>query len=136
MFLDPAGTPMYERLCRISLDGRRFTPADSIAPHESGRNWLREKLTEPFEGNTVVVTHHAPSARSVPQRFATDLLTPAFASNLETLLDGTQVAGWIHGHMHDPAAYAINGSRVICDPRGYPGERVTGRFDPTLCVAI
>lgn len=52
----------------ISREGRRFTPADSIALHESGRSWLREKLAEPFAGSTVVVTHHAPSARSVPQR--------------------------------------------------------------------
>jgi hypothetical protein len=38
--------------------------------------------------------------------------------------------------MHDPAAYALNGTRVICNPRGYPGELVTGRFDPTLCVNV
>lgn len=120
----------------ISLDGRRFTPADSIALHESSRSWLREKLAEPFDDSTVAVTHHAPSARSVPPRFTTDLLTPAFASNLEDLLDGTRVAVWIHGHMHDPAAYAINGSRVICNPRGYTGELAASRFDPALCVNV
>ena len=54
----------------ISLENRLFTPADSIALHESGRSWLRESWAEPFEGKTVVVTHHAPSARSVPKRFA------------------------------------------------------------------
>ena len=120
----------------VSLEGRRFTPADSIALHESGRSWLRDKLAEPFDGSTVVVTHHAPSARSVPRRFTTDPLTPAFASDLEDLLDGTRVAIWIHGHMHDPAAYEINGSRVICNPRGYPGEVGTGRFEPSLCVDV
>lgn len=51
-------------------------------------------------------------------------------------MDGTRVALWIHGHMHDPAAYALSGSRVICNPRGYPGELVTGHFDPTLCVDV
>lgn len=120
----------------ISVEDRRFTPADSTALHELARSWLREKLAEPFEGRTVVVTHHAPSARSVPSRFATDLLTPAFASNLEDLLDGTGVNVWIHGHMHDPTAYVHNGSRVICNPRGYPGERVTGHFDPALCIDV
>lgn len=120
----------------IRLEGREFTPADSIALHESSRRWLRERLAEPFDGTTVVVTHHAPSARSVPPRFATDLLTPAFASNLEDLMDGTRVPVWVHGHMHDPADYAINGSRVICNPRGYPGEPVGGRFRPTLCGDI
>lgn len=120
----------------VSLKGRRFTPADSIALHESSRSWLRDQLAEPFGGSTVVVTHHAPSARSVPRRFTTDPLTPAFASDLEDLLDGTRAAIWIHGHMHDPAAYEINGSRVICNPRGYPGEVATGRFEPSLCVDV
>lgn len=120
----------------VSLEGRRFTPADSIALHESSRSWLRDKLAEPFDGSTVVVTHHAPSARSVPRRFTTDPLTPAFASDVEDLLDGKRVAIWIHGHMHDPAAYEINGSRVICNPRGYPGEVAAGRFDPSLCVDV
>jgi hypothetical protein len=38
--------------------------------------------------------------------------------------------------VHDPADYAINGSRVICNPRGYPGELAAGRFDPTLCIYV
>lgn len=129
------------RLCMndfalIRMDGRPFTPGDSIALHEASRSWLVEKLAEPFDGRTVVVTHHAPSARSVPPRFATDVLTPAFASNLGALLDGTRVALWIHGHMHDPVDYAVNGTRVICNPRGYPGEPSGRFFKPGLCVAV
>lgn len=120
----------------ISRGGRRFTPADSIDLHEASRRWLSERVAEPFAGSTVVVTHHAPSARSVPTRFATDLLTPAFASNLEHLMDGTRAALWVHGHMHDPADYEINGTRVICNPRGYPGEPASRHFDPVLCVIV
>jgi predicted phosphodiesterase len=109
----------------IQYEGRRFTPTDSIAVHETSRQWLTGELQQPFDGKTVVVTHHAPSARSVPPRFATDLLTPAFASNLEHLMDGQRAALWIHGHTHDPFDYEINGTRVICNPRGYPGESMS-----------
>jgi len=47
-------------------------------------------LAESFDGKTVVVTHHAPSSQSVHPRYANDLLTPAFASNLENLMDGNR----------------------------------------------
>jgi predicted phosphodiesterase len=106
----------------IRYGDRRFTPADSVALHEVSRRWLTAKLAEPFGGKTIVVTHHAPSARSVAPRFVNDLLTPAFASNLEELMDGQRAVLWIHGHMHDPFDYEINGTRVVCNPRGYPGE--------------
>ena len=120
----------------IRRGGRPFTPADSIELHESSRKWLGEKFAESFDGRTVVVTHHAPSVRSVPARFSTDLLTPAFASDVEGMLDGSRVSVWIHGHMHDSADYSINGTRVICNPRGYPGEPSGRLFNPALCVKV
>jgi predicted phosphodiesterase len=120
----------------IQCDGRRFTPADSVALHEISRQWLTRELEQPFNGKTVVVTHHAPSARSVPPRFTRDLLTPAFASNLEHLMDGQRAALWIHGHTHDPFDYEINGTRVICNPRGYPGENASWTSRAALVVEI
>lgn len=64
------------------------------------------------------------------------LLTPAFAGNLEPLLDGSRVSLRIHGHMHDPVDYTVNGGRVLCNPRGYPGEPGGSRFDPAMCVEL
>ena len=85
----------------IKNQGRRFTPEDAARLHTVSRGWLASMLTESFDGRTVVVTHHAPSSRSVHPRYARDLLTPAFASNLEMLMDSDRVSLWVHGHMHD-----------------------------------
>ena len=41
---------------------------------------------------------------------------------------------WIHGHTHTFFDYRAGGARVICNPRGYPGE-ATG-FRPDLIVDI
>jgi len=76
----------------ISNQGQRFTPEEAIRLHTASRHWLAAMLAEPFDGRTVVVTHHAPSSRSVHPRYAHDLLTPAFASNLENLMEGERVA--------------------------------------------
>jgi hypothetical protein len=81
----------------IRNGGQRFTPEDAIRLHTASRGWLVTMLAEHFAGKTGVVTHHAPSSRSVHPRYASDLLTPAFASNLENLMDGDRAALWVHG---------------------------------------
>ncbi len=120
----------------IRNNGRLFSPEDSIQFHEASQSWLAEKLSKPYGGKIVVVTHHAPSPRSVPPRFATDLLTPAFASNLETLMDGDRAALWVHGHTHDVFDYEIYGTRVVCNPRGYVPHELTRDFRPDWVVEI
>ena len=120
----------------IQNHGRRFTPEDAARRHAASRGWLASMLAQPFDGKTVVVTHHAPSSRSVPARYARDLLTPAFASNLETLMDSDGVALWIHGHIHDSFDYEIDGTRVVCNPRGYAPNALTPDFRPDFIVEI
>lgn len=120
----------------IQCRGRRFTPEDALRRHAASRNWLANRLTEPFDGKTVVVTHHAPSSGSVSPRFAHDPLTPAFVSNLEELMGGNRVALWIHGHTHDPFDYQVRGTRVVCNPRGYAPYDLTPDFRPGFVVAV
>jgi len=120
----------------IRINGNRFTPEDSIELHTKTRDWLSCMLSEPFNGKTVVITHHAPSSKSVSPRFAKDLLTPAFASNLEELMEGNRVALWVHGHTHDGFDYEVFGTRVICNPRGYVTYEENQEFNPELLVEI
>ncbi len=116
--------------------GRKFTPQDAARLHTASRGWLASKLAEPFDGRTVVVTHHAPSSRSVHPRYARDLLTPAFASNLENLMDGDRPTLWVHGHMHESYDYDIYGTRVICNPRGYAPDALNPDFRPDWLIVI
>jgi len=83
-----------------------------------------------------VVTNHAPSSQSVHPRYANNLLTPAFASNLENLMDGDRVTLWSHGHMHESFDYDVYGTRVICNPRGYSPEALNPDFRPDFVVEV
>ena len=120
----------------IQNNGQRFTPEDAIRLHTASRDWLALMLAEPFDRNTVVVTHHAPSSQSVHPRYARDLLTPAFASNLENLMEGDRAALWVHGHMHESFDYKIYGTRVVCNPRGYAPEALNPDFRPDWVIEI
>lgn len=117
----------------IRLGDRRFAPEDARHRHEQSVAWLRSRLAVPFAGPTVVVTHHAPSPRSIPDRYVGDSLSPAFASDLEALVAGADA--WIHGHTHAFRDYRVGNCRVLSTPRGYVSYRkqeYTGFVDPLV----
>lgn len=113
-----------------------FSPALSIELHEQSLAWLKTKLAESFAGQTVVVTHHLPSIRSVVDRFKNDLLCACFASELGYLFGKMDL--WVHGHTHDNLDYETNGTRVICNPRGYVTSRSAenSKFNPSLVIEL
>ncbi len=127
---------------RIRIDASpgsaALTPQDTVDLFIRNAAWLREELATPHPGPTVVITHHAPSPRSIHPRFADSLLNACFVSEAEDLLDGSRVNLWIHGHTHDSFDYRCNGTRVVCNPRGYArgGVNENAAFDPLLTIEI
>ncbi|MCT7319291.1 metallophosphoesterase [Ralstonia sp. CHL-2022] len=96
---------------------RKLQPRDTIQMHFAARQWLTGELTLSTQRKRVVVTHHAPSKQSVPLQYQGDLLTPAYASHMDDVVELADL--WIHGHMHDSFDYGMGKCRVICNPRGY-----------------
>lgn len=116
-------------------------PGEALSPeltrelHLRQRGWLKARLAEPFDGSTVVVTHHLPHPGSVHARYDGDALNPAFASDLGALF-GANVQLWAHGHTHESCDYRVGATRVICNPRGYIPQLPNPAFDPELRVSI
>jgi Icc-related predicted phosphoesterase len=125
------------RLIRVSPAFRKLLPADTAKMHRKSRTWLKGELRRAKTENkkTVVITHNAPSLRSVPARYKTDPLSAAFASNMEDLIFEAGPDLWVHGHIHDSSDYRIGNTRVICNPRGYAHEP-NPDFDADLVVEI
>lgn len=113
---------------------KRFLPVDAAKMHYASRNYIRETLAQPFDGVTVVVTHHLPSMKSVPDRFIRDFATPAFASDLDEIIEEGKPDLWVHGHTHDSCDYVLGDTKVLCNPRGYDDENP--KFDRHLVVEI
>lgn len=97
--------------------GRRLTPEDTIDFHREAIRFLGERLAVPFDGPTVVVTHHGPHPLSVHPRWAGTLSSGAFVSDLTPLLGQCRL--WVHGHTHDGFDYTVKGTRVVANPMGY-----------------
>jgi len=136
-----AATRLLRDFSRITLSESAvaaFTPDDAAALFKRHAGWLGTKLAEPHDGPTVVITHHSPSPKSIHPRFADSLLNACFVSDLESLAGAGRAQLWIHGHTHDSFDYRLNGTRVVCNPRGYARGEVNenARFDPTLTVEV
>lgn len=122
-----------------------FTAQDALQIHQQSRDWLATKLDAAHDGPTVVITHHGPHPNSIHPRYAGTLLNAAFVSDLTPLIAKADL--WIHGHVHDSFDYAISGTRVIANPRGYAVNRraaqspaqlewENGGFDARLVVRV
>ena len=70
------------------------------------------------------VIHHLPSFASVHEEYRNSSGNDFFASELSLkILDMKKPPKLIvHGHTHRRIDYMIGDTRVICNPRGYPGE--------------
>ena len=136
-----AGMNDYREIRLAKAGYRKIKPLDVAQWHLEDRVWLQDRLAEPFSGSTVVVTHMAPSSRSVPDRYRADHLSAAFASDLDFLVSKADL--WVHGHIHDSMDYQIGVARVVCNPLGYPLRSSDGHwyrenpaYDPNLIVEV
>lgn len=116
-----------------------FLPTDAFDEHRKCIKELREgqyDMTR-IDDKKIIMTHHAPTARSVHPRFAGDILNYAYYTNLEDImLDNATVKYWFHGHMHDNHDYMVGECRVVCNPRGYAGYQLNEGFNPEFELEI
>lgn len=107
---------------------RRIRPLDTATWAAQTRSWLENELHTPFDGPTVVITHHAPSAKSL-QWGVREALDATDANPWDDMMDIPGLVLWLHGHTHHPVDYRIGKTRVFSNPRGYPGQNIAFRRD-------
>lgn len=107
----------------------KFYPAIAYREHIISKNFLEKETTEPC----VVVTHHAPSLKSIAPIYQNDTyMNGGYASDLEHMMNDN-IKVWCHGHTHTSFDYTVNNTRVICNPFGYPGEKL---IDPVVMFEV
>lgn len=97
---------------------------------------LREALSNNRHRKVVVMTHHAPSEKSIAEKYLNDPATFAYWTDLSDLMIGFKPALWIHGHTHNSSDYMIGETRVISNPLGYYFVDKNPEYNPKLVVEI
>lgn len=146
----------------VQIDGRRFfggtlwfeEPPPQVEPLKRLFNdflliqgfepWVYTKhfyflrlLNSHCRPGDVVITHHAPSYRSVHPRYAGHPSNHFFANDLDELILALAPSYWIHGHLHTGCDYKLGHTRVLCNPFGYPYETNTlNSFNSHLIIEL
>jgi Icc-related predicted phosphoesterase len=68
----------------------------------------------------VVITHHAPSIKSVATGKEADLISAAYVSKMDDFITEHGPALWVHGHIHENRDYMIGNTRILNNAFGYP----------------
>ena len=119
---------------RYGLNNRLLKTHDTLARHVKSVKWLKKQLSQ-ISNSSVVITHHAPSANSLPKQFVNEEFEASYASSLDCLVEQSKAACWLHGHIHASSDYMIGQTRVICNPRGY-SDHQNPEFDPGMVIEI
>lgn len=119
----------------------RLLPRQTIEAHKASVAYIEKALAErPAGQDAVVITHMAPSPRSLLHWPTITDLDWCYASDLERLMIGDAAPElWLHGHVHSNRDYRVGDTRVVCNPRGYPepgGKRENPEFDAGLVVKV
>jgi Icc-related predicted phosphoesterase len=126
------------RVIRIAGENfRKFLPNRTVMEFTKTRDYFKTAIGNlPKDAKIVVVSHHAPSSLSIHEIYKNDtLMNGGYSSDLsEFILDRPQIKLWTHGHMHNNFDYTIGDTRVVCNPKGYPGEN--DDFNSNLILEI
>jgi predicted phosphodiesterase len=115
----------------------KISPQYIYMLHKESLTFVEEMGKLPFKGKKILVCHHAPSYKSVPNRYEGHRMNAAYCSNLENTLQNYDFC--FHGHMHNSVDYQIGNCRVVANPRGYCKEKGSTSkenklFDPLLLI--
>lgn len=125
----------YKRVRNAQRGYRKLVPTDTRTAHLASVAKLAAFFETHDPRRTVVVTHHAPSILSLPERRRAELISCAYASHRDELIQKYQPMLWIHGHIHHSNDYRIGRTRVLANPQGYP-EKVNPGFKPEMVVEV
>jgi Icc-related predicted phosphoesterase len=131
----------YRMITSSSIKGYdgHIRSEELLSTHRASVDFLCKKLSQIFDGPTIVITHHLPSICSVSTRFRKNHVSAGFASNLDNIIEMGATL-WIHGHTHDSCIWRAKkgGTLVVCNPAGYArwNGRENVKFDPKLVINI
>lgn len=124
----------YKRI-RKTPSYRKLRPVDARAMHHEALMAMRQFLCAGDPLRSVVITHHAPSMRSLPKPRRCEPISCAYSSHLDAFIEEYEPLLWVHGHIHHSQDYVIGKTRVLSNPRAYVDEP-NALFESQLMVDL
>ncbi|MBA3588673.1 metallophosphoesterase [Methylibium sp.] len=137
----------FVEVMRSTRGGTVLDPAAVREEALACRDWLTRTLSTPATDDksldaTVVITHYAPSLRSVDPRYGEQPGTASFCNADDDLLPLADL--WLHGHLHcrhdyrvaHPAGSPRASTRVVSNARGHGQKGESHGHDGLKIVTV
>lgn len=93
-----------------------FDAIDGYIPQVYELNSLAvENLNRLITSESIVITHHLPSFRSIPEKYKRSPNNCFFVCDMEEVIAIKKPQIWIHGHTHDRNSYKFFDTEIICN---------------------
>ncbi|MBP1097512.1 metallophosphoesterase [Bradyrhizobium diazoefficiens] len=128
----------YRRI-RKRRYAERLRPIDTFRRHLESRDFIARVTRDGHSKPTVVVSHHGSVKEAISAGAENDILSAAYASDCQELLEPVDL--WIYGHTHEHRDFIIDRTRLVTNAKGYgpwrPDERWENpSFDPNWVIEI
>lgn len=115
---------------------RKLAPRDLLFAHYESIDFLKTYL-EVFKGwNVGIVTHHPPTIKCIEPSYHKDIVSAAYASNLDEFVAYSGAKFWVSGHSHMSCDFMLGDTRVISNPGGYWPNHLNPNFVKDLVITI
>lgn len=112
-----------------------LTVEEMIIEFYSSKKRLEYVLSEHPDSNFLIVSHMAPSIKSVSRKYLPSIdqtqrqveiyrsMNFYYHSDLEDFIrENPRILYWLHGHSHTTSSYKIGNTEILCNPKGYHKE--------------
>jgi predicted phosphohydrolase len=104
----------------ITHQGMPYTAEVFNSLHLEGMKSIREELRTPYDGKTVVITHHVPTFQHYPPKYQDSPINEGFAVELGYWIADHGPDCWIYGHHHhNSPEFKIGKTRMLTNQLGY-----------------
>ena len=112
-----------------------LTPSDTVESHYLSQRYFKSLVqSKQIGAPLVIITHHAPSWKSVLPKHKHLLSSGRYASHDEDIIRKMKPWFWIHGHIHSFSDYYIDQTRIICNPQGRPED--DSHYQPNFTLKL
>jgi len=113
----------------VKHQGNPFTADDFNNLHKDCLTFIKDELTSPFEGKTIVVSHHVPTLQHYPEKYLNSPINEGFAVDLSSWITDHGPDYWIYGHNHhNPPQFQIGKTQMMTNQLGYVERNEHGLF--------
>lgn len=113
---------------QISFKDKLLTPTETLLEHKHTTEWF-DRCLNSLNGPVIVITHHAPSVKSLDPKYNRDGVRGAYYTDMSSLIHKyDNITHWVHGHIHANNDYYIDNCHVLSNPYGYHSDALNSSF--------